>query len=134
MLQHSRGLNLAPTEWLHVAAKRNDDRPRLAPVNTDAATMHIRVRGADLTAFLGGQDHRRRSHQAHGSQSVLECARCARWSPCCSSRSSGGRLAGCGGPTVDLARVSRSLDVSTGWHDEGIVDGENKLVPRSTSS
>lgn len=55
MLQHSRGLNLAPTEWLHVAAKANDDRPRLAAVNTDDATLHIRVRGADLTAFLGGQ-------------------------------------------------------------------------------
>ena len=55
MLQHSRGLNIAPTEWLHIAAKRNDDRARLTPVNTDDATMHIRVRGADLTAFLGGQ-------------------------------------------------------------------------------
>lgn len=54
MLQHSRGLNIAPTEWLHVAAKRNDDGPRLAPVDTDAVTLHIRVRGADLTAFLGG--------------------------------------------------------------------------------
>jgi hypothetical protein len=55
MLQHSRGLNLAANEWLHIAAKRNDDRTRLAPVNTDDATMHIRVRGGDLTAFLGGQ-------------------------------------------------------------------------------
>jgi hypothetical protein len=55
MLQHSRGLNIAASEWLHIAAKRNDDRARLAPVNTDDATMHIRVRGADLTAFLGGQ-------------------------------------------------------------------------------
>jgi hypothetical protein len=55
MLQHSRGLNLAPGEWLHVAAKRNDDRTRLGPVNTDDATLHIRVRGSDLTAFLGGQ-------------------------------------------------------------------------------
>ena len=55
MLQHSRGLNIAANEWLHIAAKRNDDRARLAQVNTDDATMHIRVRGADLTAFLGGQ-------------------------------------------------------------------------------
>jgi hypothetical protein len=55
MLQHSRGLNLAPNEWLHVAAKRSDDRPRLTAVNTDDATLLIRVRGADLTAFLGGQ-------------------------------------------------------------------------------
>jgi hypothetical protein len=55
MLQHSRGLNIGPTEWLHVAAKRNDGRTRLAAVNTDDATMHIRVRGADLSAYLGGQ-------------------------------------------------------------------------------
>ena len=55
MLQYSRGLNLGPAEGFHVAAKRNDDRTRLAPVNTDDATLHIRVRGADLTAFLGGQ-------------------------------------------------------------------------------
>lgn len=55
MLEHSRGLNLAPAEWLHVAAKRGDDRPRLSAVNTDDATLLIRVRGADLTAFLGGQ-------------------------------------------------------------------------------
>jgi hypothetical protein len=38
MLQYSRGLNIGPSEWLHVAAKRNDDRTRLAPVNTDDAT------------------------------------------------------------------------------------------------
>jgi hypothetical protein len=55
MLQHSRGLNIAPAEWLHVAAKRNDDRARISQVNTDDATLHIRVRGGDLTAFLGGQ-------------------------------------------------------------------------------
>jgi hypothetical protein len=58
MLQFSRGLNLGPSEWLHVAARRSDDRTRLAPVNTDDATLHIRVRGADLTAFLGGQINR----------------------------------------------------------------------------
>jgi hypothetical protein len=63
MLQHSRGLNIAPGEWLHIAAKRNDDRARLAPVNTDDATMHIRVRGADLTAFLGGQISREEAVQ-----------------------------------------------------------------------
>ena len=55
MLMFSKGIDIAPTEWLHVAAKRNDDQPRLAPVDTDAATLSIRVRGADLTAFLGGQ-------------------------------------------------------------------------------
>jgi hypothetical protein len=55
MLTFSKGIDIAPAEWLHVAAKRNDDRPRLAPVDTDAPTLSIRVRGADLTAFLGGQ-------------------------------------------------------------------------------
>lgn len=38
--------------------------------------------------------------------------------------------ASCGGPTVDLTKGLEVLDVSTGWHDEGIVNGENKLVPR----
>jgi hypothetical protein len=55
MLMYSKGIDIAPAEWLHVAAKRNDDQPRLAPVDTDAPTLSIRVRGADLTAFLGGQ-------------------------------------------------------------------------------
>src|SRR5439155_20173630 len=36
--------------------------------------------------------------------------------------------AGCG-PTVDLSKGLQVLDVSTGWFDAGIVDGENKLVP-----
>jgi hypothetical protein len=36
--------------------------------------------------------------------------------------------AGCG-PLVDLRKGLEVLDVSTGWHDEGIVDGKNKLVP-----
>lgn len=54
MLEHSRGLNIGPAEWLTVAARRSDDRSRLG-VDTDARTVVIRVRGADLTAFLGGQ-------------------------------------------------------------------------------
>lgn len=55
MLEHSRGLNIAPGEWLTVAARRNDDRPRLAPADTDARSMVIRIGGSDLTAFLAGQ-------------------------------------------------------------------------------
>ena len=55
MLEHSRGLNIAADEWLHVAAKRSEDRPSLAPIDTDADTMHLRVRGGDLTEFLGGR-------------------------------------------------------------------------------
>lgn len=36
----------------------------------------------------------------------------------------------CGGPSVDLVQGLEVLDVTTGWHDEGVVDGQNKLVPR----
>ena len=55
MLDHGRGLDVAPTEWLQVAARRDDARPRLGPVDPDVETMSIRVRGADLTDFLGGK-------------------------------------------------------------------------------
>lgn len=55
MLDHGRGLDVAPTEWLQVAARRDDGRQRLGPVDPDVETMSIRVRGADLTEFLGGK-------------------------------------------------------------------------------
>jgi hypothetical protein len=55
MLEHSRGLGLGPNEWLVVAAKRDEDRPRIAPIDTDAQTVLIRIRGGDLSAFLAGQ-------------------------------------------------------------------------------
>jgi hypothetical protein len=32
-------------------------------------------------------------------------------------------------PTVDLSKGLEVLDVSTGWFDAGIVNGQNKLVP-----
>ena len=32
-------------------------------------------------------------------------------------------------PTVDLTKSLQVVDVSTGWFDAGIVDGQNKLVP-----
>lgn len=54
MLEHSRGLGIGPDEQLTVAARRTDDRPRLG-IDTDARTVVLSVRGADLTAFLGGQ-------------------------------------------------------------------------------
>lgn len=63
MLEHSRGLSLAPTEWLVVAAKRDEDRPRIAPIDTDAQTVQIRVRGAALSAFLGGQTNREEARE-----------------------------------------------------------------------
>ena len=36
--------------------------------------------------------------------------------------------AGCG-PAVDLTKGLQTLDVSSGWYDAGIVNGQNKLVP-----
>ena len=40
-------------------------------------------------------------------------------------------LAGCGKP-VDIKQVLQVTDISTGYHDAGIVDGRNKLVPSIT--
>ncbi len=54
MLEHSRSLAVGPDEWLTVAARRSDARPRLG-IDTDAGTVVLSVRGSDLTAFLGGQ-------------------------------------------------------------------------------
>jgi len=54
MLEHSRSLAVGPSEWLTVAARRSDDQPRLG-IDTDAGTVVLRVKGSDLTAFLGGQ-------------------------------------------------------------------------------
>ena len=36
------------------------------------------------------------------------------------------------GPTVDLTKGLQVVDVSTGWFDAGVVDGQNKLVPSVT--
>jgi hypothetical protein len=55
LLNHSSSLGIEPNEWLTIAAKRNDDRPRLAPADTDAQTFFIRLRGSDLAAFLARQ-------------------------------------------------------------------------------
>jgi hypothetical protein len=55
MLEHSRGLNVAAAEWLTVAARRSDDRSRLSPADREVRTVIMRVSGADLSAFLGGQ-------------------------------------------------------------------------------
>jgi hypothetical protein len=35
-------------------------------------------------------------------------------------------------PKVDLAKGIQVVDVSTGWLDAGVVDGQNKLVPSVT--
>jgi hypothetical protein len=54
MLEHSRGLGVGAEEWLTVAARRTDARPRLG-IDTDARTVVLSVKGSDLSAFLGGQ-------------------------------------------------------------------------------
>ncbi len=55
LLDHSSSLGIEPTDWLTIAARRNDERPRLAPADTDALTFFIRLRGSDLAAFLARQ-------------------------------------------------------------------------------
>jgi hypothetical protein len=55
MLAHSSSLAIGPNEWLTIAAKGNDDRPRLAPADTGSNTRMIRLRGSDLAEFLAGR-------------------------------------------------------------------------------
>jgi hypothetical protein len=55
MLAHSSSLGIGPNEWLTIAAKGNDDRPRLAPADSGSITRMIRLRGSDLAEFLAGR-------------------------------------------------------------------------------
>jgi hypothetical protein len=55
MLEHSSSLKIGENEWLTVAAKGSDGRPRLAPADSDARTRMLRLRGADLLAYLARQ-------------------------------------------------------------------------------
>ena len=55
MLAHSSSLGIGPGEWLVIAAKGNDDRPRLAPADSGSSTRMIRLRGSDLGEFLAGR-------------------------------------------------------------------------------
>ena len=55
MLDHSSSLGIGPNEWLTIAARGNDDRPRLAPADSSARTRIIRLRGSDLSAYLARQ-------------------------------------------------------------------------------
>ena len=55
LLDHSGSLGVAPGEWLTIAARRNDERPRLAAADNDARTVIIRLQGADLAAFMARQ-------------------------------------------------------------------------------
>jgi hypothetical protein len=55
MLDYSSPLRIGMDEWLTIAARRNEERPRLAPADSGAQSVVIRARGADLAAFRGGQ-------------------------------------------------------------------------------
>jgi len=55
MLDHSTALGIGSNEWLTVAARGNDDRPRLAPADTGSRTRMIRLRGSDLMQYLAHQ-------------------------------------------------------------------------------
>jgi hypothetical protein len=55
MLAHSDSLAIGENDWLTIAARANDDRPRLAPADSDARTRIIRLRGSDLLAYLARQ-------------------------------------------------------------------------------
>lgn len=55
MLAHSSSLRIGPDEWLTIAAKGNDDRPRLAAADSASGTRIIRLRGLDLAEFLAGR-------------------------------------------------------------------------------
>ena len=55
MLDYSQPLSIGAEEWLTIAARGIQDRPRLAPADNDAQTVMLRVRGADLIAFRAGK-------------------------------------------------------------------------------
>jgi len=55
MLDYGASLSIGADEWLTIAARGNYERPRLAPADSDARTMIMRVRGADLAAFQSRQ-------------------------------------------------------------------------------
>jgi len=40
--------------------------------------------------------------------------------------------AGCGAPEVDIAKTIKVGEMTSGWFDVGIVDGQNKLVPSAS--
>jgi len=52
MLNHSSSLGIQAGEWLTIAARGNEERPRLAPADGSSRTRILRIRGSDLQAFL----------------------------------------------------------------------------------
>ena len=38
-------------------------------------------------------------------------------------------LTSCGGPAIDITKATQVTELTTGWYDAGVEDGQNKLVP-----
>jgi hypothetical protein len=55
MLAHSSSLGIGPDEWLTIAARGNEERPRIAPADGGSRTRIMRLRGSDLAAYLARQ-------------------------------------------------------------------------------
>jgi hypothetical protein len=55
ILDHSSGLRLEPDDRFTVAARGKEGATRLSPADTEAPTIQISVRGADLIALLARQ-------------------------------------------------------------------------------
>jgi hypothetical protein len=55
MLEHSSSLGIGTNDFLTVAVRGNDDRPRLAPADSDSRTRVLRLRGSDLAAYRANQ-------------------------------------------------------------------------------
>jgi hypothetical protein len=55
MLDHSVALRLREADWLTVAARGNEDRPRLSPNDYESPIIQISVRGSDLSTYQAKQ-------------------------------------------------------------------------------
>jgi len=55
MVDYSGPLAIGADEWMTIAARGIEDRPRLGPADNDSQTVVLRARGADLAAFRAGQ-------------------------------------------------------------------------------
>lgn len=55
LLDHGPPLDITADEWLTIGARRNEVRPRIAPADSSARTIIIRLRGLDLGAFRAGR-------------------------------------------------------------------------------
>jgi hypothetical protein len=55
LLDYSQPLGIGPDEWLMAGARSHTDRPILAPADSEARTIVVRVRGRDLQGFHAGQ-------------------------------------------------------------------------------